>query len=118
MSEAAKIILIDHGIVKPLNVITAELEAIKKWHNGKDYPIKVDINGKEIYDSVENLEAAINNQTLDEYINKELDKTLTLKTDGNSNLIVVTNPNYDFEGGKKKYRNPMRHLTPKKKRRK
>lgn len=41
------------------------------------------------------------------------------KSDGNGNTYLVENPDfYDDEGNFRKYRNPMTHKTPKKKKRK
>lgn len=42
----------------------------------------------------------------------------TLKTNGDSEWIVVDNPDYYYDGRFKKHRNNMTHLTPKKKKRK
>lgn len=48
-----------------------------------------------------------------------MNKRLIEKTDGNGNTYLVDNPEYFDENGKfKKYRNPMSHLKPKKKKRK
>ena len=57
MSQAARIILV--GV--PHSEIMQELLRIKKWDNGANYPIIVDINGKEHYDTLDNVENALNN---------------------------------------------------------
>jgi hypothetical protein len=47
-------------------------------------------------------------------INKKIEKT-----DGYGNIYLVENPDfYDEDGNFRKYRNPMTHLKPKKKKRK
>lgn len=114
MSQAAKIILV--GI--PHSEIVKELQRIKSWDNGANYQIIVDINGKEHYDTLDNVESALNND-LSLYIQDKITKDKITKSGGKGELLIVDNPDFQNEVGEyKKYRNPMRHLTPKKKKRK
>lgn len=51
-------------------------------------------------------------------MNSEIRNRLIEKTDGEGNLWLVPDIDYEDDGSIKKYRNPMTHLTPKKKKRK
>jgi hypothetical protein len=55
----------------------------------------------------------------DRYEGKELPRGWTIKTDGNSNEIIVRDPLYYNEDGyKRKVRHKPTNITPKKKKRK
>lgn len=117
MSESAKIILVG----EPKANILDALAKIKMWDNAHDYPIIAVVNGKEKYDSIENIEKAVN-RDLASYIEKNFaNKNLIVKSGGNDDLYLVANPSAQDITPKKKFRkvrNPMTNFTPKKRKRK
>ncbi len=114
MSEAAKLILVG----TPHSEIVKELAKIKAWDAGANYPIIVDINGKQMYDSIQNVENALN-VDLSAYIQSKVSERLIVKSGSLDDLYVVDNPENQTDSGVyKKNRNKMTHLKPKKKKRK
>lgn len=103
----------------PIEKLTEQIEGIRQWDNGHNYPIYVLFKDSIISDSIANVENAIKGN-LNDYIHaKFIPKNKTFKTDGNGDTMIVDNPDYiNSEGNFRKYRNPMSHLTPKKKKRK
>lgn len=113
------------GIVltgKSSSELLKELQEIRDWQGNNDLKIKVMLNGIDDYilADISDVEEAIKID-LESYIrlNFNLTKThQTIKTGGNSDLHIVKDPNYfNVENRFRKHRNPMTHLSPKKKRR-
>ena len=120
MSNYPSIQLIgESNYVKPVDQILREIKEIHDWSSQDEDPIVwIEVNTGRRLERLRHLETAIENRTLDEYIIDFLDKRLTIKTDGQSNFLIVDNPDYmNDEGGYKKKRKKNTHLTPKKKRR-
>jgi hypothetical protein len=114
MSQQAEILIIG----RTNNEIIAELETIKKWDNGHNYPIKVKISETEwIEDTIQNVINSIN-ENINLYIqNNFILKRKILKTDGKSRTQIVDDPDYLGENGFIKKRKILNKL-PKKKRKK
>lgn len=121
MSESAEIVLTG----KSVEQLKTEIKKISDWDNQRKYDIRVFAvkDGAWIYDSIGNVEAAIYGD-LEAYI-KTIPKSrdsfvfpdAKLKTEPNTEKINA--PAYErmHKNKNKKRRNPMTHLTPKKKKR-
>lgn len=126
MSDSAEIILIgSDGIGFPRGHLRERIERIKQWDGGHDYEIRCRVTNHLWYDSIANVQAAIEGD-LQEYIEKnvKLSNREIFKTGGHDDLMLVDHPDYSsaeagpWHGRFIKHRNKMTHLTPKKKRRK
>lgn len=117
MSDSAKIIIV--GVSK--ESLLLEIEKIKLWYNGNDWPIKVAVDhseyGEYVMDKITIVENAIKHN-LSEYIEKNFpNPDLVIKSGGNNDLYLVDNPDkFNLEGKRIKHRKPTNFTAPKKKR--
>ena len=121
MSDSATIILMDEsGLGIPTTKILEELEAIKVWDNGHNYPIRVKIVNQEFYDSIENVENACRHKLWDYIESKfKMPRGKIFKSGGDSALWLVDDPDrFNEEGKFKKKKKVVTNFTPKKKKRK
>jgi hypothetical protein len=114
--DNAKIILIG----QPKSSLLAEIESIKKWDGGHNFPIKAAIsNDVYVIDSISNVEEAIKNDLM-EYLERNFNKKgkMLLKSGHEDDLYLV--PDYDvFEDNHfHKIRHKSTNITPPKKKRK
>jgi hypothetical protein len=117
MSDNEKIMLIG----KSAKTLLAELESIRKWDNGHNYPIRVCIDeNRTIFDSIDNVENVIKNGLLWKYIETEFNpKNQIVKSGGNDDLFLVPDPDkFDDNNEFRKFRFKPTNFTPKKKKRK
>jgi len=119
MSDYCKISLVGAGdIIKSRSELLLEIEKVKAFKRSED-SIYMVFKGKETLEDIDELESACYNDTLADFVMERLVKEHCLKSDSNSNLIVIPNPElYNEEGKKVKRRKKNTHLTPKKKKRK
>ena len=117
--DNAKIILIGQS----KSNLLAEIESIKQWDNGHDYPIKAAIS-EDVYvlDSISNVEDAIENNLI-EYLEKNFNKKnkMLLKSGHEDDLYLVPDYdqfNYEDKGFHKIRHKPTNYTPPKKKRKK
>jgi hypothetical protein len=117
MSQSAEMILIG----KSTESLLTEIERIKAWDNGHDYPIIVSAEtGKSFSDSISNVENAIKNNLADYLIENFGNKRNLLKSGGNDDLFFVPNPDIFCreDNAFKKIRHKATNFTPSKKKRK
>lgn len=102
-----------------------EVATIRAWDKGSKHPIQAAINDHHyVYDSIDNVEAAIKTD-LSTYINEKFpDRNKILKSGGNDDLYMVDHPDrYNDKVFKRKIRKPQpgqvgSKFSPKKKKRK
>lgn len=124
MTDFARLAII--GNDTSIENILQSIEKIKNWQGGDGYIYVTDKDENHVFmDLLSNVENAVNGD-LKEYINTKLitrENIARQKFDEVVHHVVDhTEKAKEFyrynRGGAKKYRNPMRHLTPKKKKRK
>lgn len=101
--------------------LLAEVESLRKWDNGHNYPIRVAIDdNRTIFDTIDNIENVVKNGLLWKYIETEFNpKNQVIKSGGNDDLYLVPDPDkFDENNVFRKYRHKPTNFTPKKKRRK
>jgi len=107
------------GIIgKSTKSLLAEIESVRQWDGGHNYPIRVEVNGNTILDSIDDLETAVKGE-LHEYIEKNFGSKKTIvKSGGDDDLYLVQHPDYFNDEGKfHKVRHKPTNITPKKKKR-
>lgn len=98
MSDSAQITLTPG--IEDREQLLAEIEAIRKWDNGKDFPIKVFATDREgfVMDSIKNVEDAIKEKYTSFYIETQFSKSKKIKPQTEIPEGPLTDPAENIEG--------------------